>query len=187
MSFTDRARLHGSSISVPRVLRTRRQRGAAFVESLIVISLILFVLFCILWLQALYSAKLATLQSARTNAWLDALEGCTGFEQANEILGDSVVRSRGEGATGAADDTSGSIGGITADTQGESPDWFNLREGGNASESVEFNAIMTAGRTFDVTTSRTVMCNERSNPEELELNAGDLFSNIASIVRDLFD
>lgn len=182
-SFTSPAALRA------RLVRARRaQRGAAFVESLIVISFILFMLFCILWLHAVYSAKLQTIQSARANAWGDALQGCTGLENAQDMLSDSVKQSSSKGADPPGDSTAGEVGGLRADVQGDdSPGWFNLREGGTATESADgFTGIMS-GKSMSISTTRKFMCNERSNPEELKLSAGDLFSNLSSIIRDLFD
>ena len=168
--------------------RRRLQGGAAFVESLIVIGLILFVLFCVLWLQAVYSAKLQTIQIARANAWADALTGCPGLEQSQEMLNDAVSQSSTAGATPPGDSTDGTIGGLTAQTQGEdSPDWFQLREGGTGESHVDgFTAIMS-GAGMNIGTTRHFPCNERSNPDELKLSAGDLLSNVASIIRDLFN
>jgi hypothetical protein len=170
-----------------RRARRRGQAGAAFVESLIVISFIMFVLFCVLWLQALYSAKLQTMQIARANAWGDALEGCMGLEKSQDALTDAVSQSESAGADPPGDSTNGQVGGLTADSQGDdSPDWFNLRDGGEASSSVDFQGIMT-GAAMPIKTTRKFPCNERSNPNELTINGGDLFSNIASIIRDLFN
>ena len=151
------------------------------------ISLILFVLFCVLWLQAVYSAKLQTMQIARANAWGSALEGCMGLENANSALQDAVSQSSSSGAQPPGDSTNGSVGGLTADTQGQdTPDWFSLREGGEASESVDFQNF-TTGAPMPIQTTRKFPCNERSNPKELTLSAGDLLSNVASIIRDLFN
>lgn len=178
-----------SSRTLQARLRERRgQRGAAFVESLIVISFILFMLFCILWLQAVYSAKLQTIQSARANAWGDALQGCEGLEQSQNMMSDAVSQSASKGADPPGDSTEGDVGGLRADAQGdESPGWFSLRDGGSATESADgFTGIMS-GNAMSISTTRKFMCNERSNPDELKLSAGDLLSNLASIIRDLFD
>jgi hypothetical protein len=178
-----------SHLSRARALRARRgQRGAAFVESLIVISFILFMLFCVLWLQAVYTAKLQTIQIARANAWGDALQGCTGLEQADSALSDAVSQSNSTGANPPGDSTAGDVGGLRADVQGDdSPEWFNLREGGTSTESADgFTGIMD-GSPMSITTTRKFLCNERSNPDELTLSAGDLFRNMASMVRDLFN
>jgi hypothetical protein len=160
-------------------------RGAAFVESLIVISMILFVLFCVLWLHALYSAKLQTIQYARANAWGDALEGCPGLEQADTMLRDAVSQSESPSSTA---NQNPAVGGLRSDTQGDDdPPWFALREGGSATESVDgFQGIMS-GNAMDISTTRAFPCNERSNPDELKLSAGDLLSNVASVIRDLFN
>jgi hypothetical protein len=179
-----------TSFTSPALLRLRRRRhgrGAAFVESLIVIAMILFFLFCVLWFQALYAAKLGTMQAARANAWASALAGCPGLENSQSMLSDAVKQSDSAGPQGGGDSTEGQVGGLTADGDGEdSPDWFSLREGGEASESVDFTAIMS-GAKMNISTTRKFQCNERSNPNELKLSAGDLLSNLASVIRDLFN
>lgn len=188
-SFTEpRARLRA-------LARRRHQAGAAFVESLIVISMIMLVLFAVLWLQAVYSAKLQTIQAARANAWGTALAGCVGLEDSNTMLQDAVSQSNAEGSRGSDGagntqnngDTQGTVGGLRADSQGnDSPGWFDLRDAAPATQSVDFGGFK-AGTNMHISTTRHFQCNERSNPKELELSAGDLFSNLASIVRDLFN
>lgn len=174
------------------MLRTRRERGAAFVESLIVICTILLCLFMVLWFQALYTAKLSTLQSARANAWTSALDGCLsdgakGFEEPNTLLAQSARDSETTAAKGSSDSTDGDAAGLTADTQGESsPEWFALREGGEAVDSLDFSNFGKEG-TMPVGTKRSFQCNERRNPEEFTLSAGDLLSNLASVMRDLLN
>lgn len=170
-----------------RAVRRGRERGAAFVESLIVISMILLCLFACLWFQALYAAKLQTLQSARASAWNSALAGCQGLENSQELLAQSARNSETMRAKGSHDSTEGDASGITADTQGEStPDWFSLREGGETTESVDFSQFGKEG-TMPVGTRRKFQCNERPNPNELTLSGGDLLSNLASVIRDLFN
>lgn len=169
------------------VARRRRERGAAFIESLIVICMILFCLFMVLWFQALYATKLQTMQSARASAWNSALAGCEGLEKSQELLSRSAKNSETTGATGAGDSTEGDAAGLSADTQGESsPEWFALREGGETTDSVDFSKFGEDG-TMPVGTKRKFQCNERANPKELTLSAGDLLSNLASVIRDLFN
>ncbi|HYQ30315.1 MAG TPA: hypothetical protein VER04_23960 [Polyangiaceae bacterium] len=171
-----------------------RQRGAAFIESLIVISMILFCLFAVLWFQSLYATKLQVMQSVRANAWTSALGGCQvasqsppGLEQTQVLLSQSANDSNSTGAKGRGDSTEGDASGLTANTQGDStPDWFALREGGQSEQSVDFPNFGKEG-SMSVATRRKLQCNERRNAEELKLSTGDLLSNLASVMRDLFN
>jgi hypothetical protein len=64
-----------------RSIRARsrsRRHGAVMVEGLAVISFLLLLLACIIFVHRLYTAKLATITEARTDAWLGALPGCGG-------------------------------------------------------------------------------------------------------------
>jgi hypothetical protein len=141
----------------------------------------------VLWFQALYATKLQTMQSARASAWNSALAGCEGLEKSQAILTRSVRDSETSGAQGNGDSTDGDAAGLTADTRGESsPEWFELREGGETTDSVDFSNFGKEG-TMPVGTKRKFQCNERSNPQELTLSAGDLLSNLASVIRDLFN
>ena len=151
------------------------------------ICMILLSLFMVLWFQALYATKLATIQSARANAWNGALAGCEGLEKSQELLSRSARDSEMTGAKGAGDSTEGDAAGLSADTQGESsPEWFALRDGGEAIDSVDFSNFGKEGK-LPVGTKRKFQCNERPNPKELTLSAGDLLSNLGSVVRDLFN
>jgi hypothetical protein len=170
-----------------RAKRRGRRSGAAFIESLIVISMILFCLFAVLWFQALYATKLSTIQSARASAWNSALAGCEGLEQTQELLSRSTSQAETSRAKGGSDSTEGDAAGITADTQGEAtPDWFSLREGGEMEDKVDFSSFGKEG-TMPVGTRRKFQCNERPNPQELTLSGGDLLSNLASVIGDLFN
>jgi hypothetical protein len=172
--------------STERLFRAR-ERGAAFIESLIVICMILLCLFGALWLQALYATKLQTMASARANAWNSALGGCQGLEQSQELLTRGARDADTTAAKGAGDSTEGDAAGISADTQGEtSPEWFALREGGESTDSVDFSKFGQEG-TMPVGIRRKFQCNERRNAEELTLSGGDLLSNLASVIRDLFN
>jgi hypothetical protein len=175
------------SSRVAIVFERGRARGAAFVESLIVICMILLSLFMVLWFQALYATKLQTMQSARASAWNSALAGCEGLEKSQELLARGARDSETTGAKGTGDSTEGDAAGMTADTQGESsPEWFALREGGESTDSVDFSNFGKEG-TMPVGTKRKFQCNERPNPKELTLSAGDLLSNLASVISDLFN
>jgi hypothetical protein len=137
-------------------LLSRRSRGAAFVESLIVICMILLSLFMVLWFQALYATKLQTIQSARASAWSSALSGCEGLEKSQELLARGARDAETTGAKGPGDSTEGDAAGLTADTQGESsPEWFALREGGETTESVDFSNFGKEG-TMPVGTRPTI-------------------------------
>jgi len=183
-SFTDWQRAAGFA---PRRWYRRRARGAAFIESLIVISMILFCLFAVLWFQALYATKLQVMQSVRANAWNSALAGCEGLEQSQGLLTESATRSEALSAKGRADSTDGDASGLTANTEGDStPGWFALREGGEYEDAVDFGNFGKPG-SMPVGTRRKFQCNERPNPQELTLSAGDLLSNLGSVIRDLFN
>jgi hypothetical protein len=170
-----------------RISRRYRARGAAFIESLIVISMILSCLFAVLWFHALYSSKLQTIESARASAWNSALSGCAGLEKSQELLSRSARDAEVSRAKGGNHSTEGDAAGISADTQGESsPDWFELREGGESQQFVDFSHFGQEG-TMPVGTRRKFQCNERPNPKELTLSGADLLSNLASVIRDLFN
>ena len=166
------------------LLRRRRARGAAFVESLIVISLILLVLYAVLWLHGLYSAKLATLQSARVQAWTDALQGCPPPELADRAA--QTTSNADTGPSGGPEDNSGDFAGLRADTQDNGPDWFNLLEGGEGSASLDYPSFTGRGRSYQVGARRSFMCNEQGGMDQLEFSGSRLRDSARNTIRDLF-
>jgi len=184
-----------TSVQAQRRLETarrRRQSGAAFVESLIVISMILLFLFAVLWMRGLYTAKLQTIQYARASAWIDALNGCPGKEEHGAETGvaakGAVNLSKSDGSDGNGDDNDGDTGGLHANGNGDdSPDWFNLREGGTNTQTIDGFKGFTDGKDMKLSTTRKYHCNERSNPKELHINVKDLTGDLATMVADLFD
>jgi hypothetical protein len=178
-SFTDHQRLRTVRAS------RRRARGAAFVESLIVISLILLCLWGTLFLKFIYSTKLASIQAARNKAWSAAVGGCKP-PPVKAISDDATHRSETDGADSTSDSSEGQIAGLTADTTQDTPQWLSLQDGGDATEG------LPGGKNFDgsglsIVTTRKILCNEKGGNDELDLSAGDLLSEISTVIHDLFN
>jgi hypothetical protein len=173
-------------------VRRRRQAGAAFVESLIVISMILLFLFAVLWMKDLYTAKLQTIEYARADAWVDALNGCPGKPEHSAEVGvqakSAVALSKNGGPEGNGDDTSGDSGGLRSNANGDdAPDWFALREGGSSTQSVDGFKSFTDGTDMKLATTRKYHCNERGDPKELHVDVKDLSGDLASMIADLIN
>ena len=149
----------------PRAQRTRQ--AAILVEGLVVASLLALFLSCGVFFHHLYSGKLKTMRDARSDAWRDALQGCSGGFAAGLL------------------NMMGAVTGLTeADQAGllDAPDW--IRDAGRGVGDpppvrVASGALM-GGRTFELHTRTSVACNDPTTQAE-----GDsYFATVFSYVRD---
>jgi hypothetical protein len=131
-----------------------RQRGAVFVEAIIVCSLLILFLVSGLFLHRVYAQRIANGQSARAVAWSQALDGCSEELDAGNLFRGLV---RLGSPAGLADlsipDQVGPMGHTT----------------GSAATDVRA-PHQVGGRSYHVAASTQLACNERIQGER-----GDLF------------
>jgi hypothetical protein len=156
------------------------QRGAVFVESIIVIGMITLMLAAGLFLHRLYMNKFRAMSESRAAAWTGALRGCpTGLGLVG--IGTAIWNSvEGLASCNASDGADCVVDGLTSSTTTDPPDWF-----GNAGANVPPRVTYTVGadrplpfREKSVSAEHRVVCNETPQDE-----GGDLWSLI-EYVRD---
>ena len=130
------------------------QRGAVFVEAIIVCSLLILFLVSGLFLHRAYAQKIANGQSARAIAWSQALDGCGAELDAGHLFRSLVRLGTPEGlAEVSLPDQIGPIGHTTGNVQADvrAPDQLG-------------------GQSYHFSASTQLACNERIQGER-----GDLF------------
>ncbi|MET0413965.1 MAG: hypothetical protein ABW217_21830 [Polyangiaceae bacterium] len=130
----------------------RQQRGAIFVEAVIV-SLMLTILFAGgVFFHRLYSAKIRAVREARLSAWQQAEEGCPskfGIGQIFNLI--SIDR---------CEDDNCSVGGLDTQTD-DGPDWLDMgAKTGEASHTATADRHV-GGRSYSLRAANRVICNER--------------------------
>ena len=140
----------------------RRARGAVFVESIVVISMIMLLFAGGLFLHRLYSMKLKAMREARLTAWTGALQGCpTGLGLpgvASAVWSSIESLSTCDSPFGA----SCVVGGLTTSGTTNPPDWMGT-SGASAPGPVTYTVTSDArlgGRTFRPSAQHRVACNE---------------------------
>lgn len=147
----------------------RRRRGAVLVEGLVVAAMLAIFLACVVFIHALYTNKMATIATAREQAWTRALPGCGGGLAMGLLNSLGVITALNE-----VDESSDSI---------DLPEWMANHARGigePAAVTVSTSAPMTA-RSFTLQTRTSVACNEVADDEN-----GSLFVNLAHVIRDIW-
>ncbi len=137
--------------------RRQRQRGAAMVESLMIVPLLIIIDVALVYMQSAYDTRLSTMRGARAEAWSYAMGAC-----------------ESGGPTSSSDGTDGSLGplgGVLAPAKrlavGRSltaPLETNLGVGAATSvKSSRAGAGVEAFGSRTMTTHSRVLCNEKPN------------------------
>ncbi len=150
----------------PRALS--RKRGAAFVESLIVIGMITLFLGSMSYFFYLYYGKWSAAQEARFSAWSSALDGCMSKGEYDKMFADAKADPGG---------TEDEIAGLSTDSD-QPPSWMDLELGGEASAKRKVGDI-------DLTVVRDVSCNEKQEENELTFQGAGIIGAVASSAVDL--
>src|SRR5688572_29527734 len=156
-------------------LRRSRQRGAVFVESIIVVSMITLMLAAGLFLHRLYMNKFRAMSESRSAAWSGALNGCPtglGAVAIGRALWNSIHTLT---ECSPSDGVGCMIDGLTSSGSDHAPDWFG-NAGANVPPRVSYtvNAHRMLGFTeASVSAQHRVVCNETPQDE-----LGDLWSLI---------
>jgi hypothetical protein len=165
-----------------RLVRGRRARGAVFVESIIVISMLMLMLAAGLFLHRLYSMKLKAVREARLAAWTPALRGCPtglGFPGIAGAVWSSID------SLATCDSVNGAncvIQGLTTSGTTDPPDWMGT-SGASMPDAVSYEVrsdSRVGGSRFTVSSQNRVACNETPQHE-----SGDIWSMV-DYVHDSF-
>jgi hypothetical protein len=158
--------------------RRRRTRGAAFVESIIVISMISLMLAGGLFFHRLYMHKFRVMSESRTAAWQGALNGCpTGL--GIMAVGQAIWNSVNNLADCNPLDPGCMVDGLSSSSTAPTP-WVG-ETGANVPPEVTYtvrNDSMLGGAEFTVKGHYRVVCNETPQSE-----TGDLAS-LVDYIRD---
>jgi hypothetical protein len=142
--------------------RTQHQRGAIFVEAVIVVTMLTILFASAVFFHALYANQIRATRDARLAAWQPAEEGCPsnfGIGQLFNLI-----------AIDDCSDETCSVGGL--DTQSDDgPAWLEM-----GAKTGEMTRTVTAdepidGRTYSTRAYNRVICNERQQNER-----GDVLS-----------
>lgn len=152
-----------------RKMLARRQRGAIFVEAIIVCSMLMTMLAGAIFFHSMYSAKILALREARLAAWQVAEEGCASSMGVGQLF--SLV------ADGDCADDNCSLGGLDLQSD-DKPSWLDTgAETSEITHTVSAHA-RAGGRTHSMKAYNRVICNEQRQNAR-----GDL----ASIGEYIFD
>lgn len=141
---------------------TRRQRGAVFVEAVIVVTMLTILFASAVFFHALYANQIRATRDARLAAWQPAEEGCPSNFGVGQLFNLIAIDS-------CSDETC-SVGGL--DTQSDDgPAWLEM-----GAKTGEMTRTVTAdeaidGRTYSTRAYNRVICNERQQNER-----GDVLS-----------
>jgi hypothetical protein len=138
----------------------RRQRGAIFVEAIIVSSMLIVMFASAVFFHALYASKMRATREARLAAWQQAEEGCPSTFGVAQLFNLISIDN--------CADESCSVGGLS--TQSDTgPDWLEI-----GAKTGEMTRTVTAdqaidGRSYTVRAYNRVICNERPQNERGDL------------------
>ncbi len=140
-----------------RKLRSLRREGAAFVEALLVIGLIVVCLQCVwgVYLYCLFQHRARV--EARQKAWESSLAGCEDPPM-NGILS-SLSRSH----------TSSEVSGLKSDSE-EAPGWMQIGKGERSTVTLDLAEAVFGHATVGAT--EQFACNEQGGKNELEVSGG---------------
>jgi hypothetical protein len=155
---------HSAFAPIARLKHRRFARGAALVEGIVVVSLLMSLMAGGLFLHHLYLAQMKALGDARLAAWSQALQGCNSGVNLGGIWSDA-----GESAAPLDVDTESapSFFGVVSHTSG------SARETASAHERA-------GGKSYTLSASDTVACNEVPQNER-----GDVLSLVGYISKNL--
>jgi hypothetical protein len=129
----------------------RRQRGAIFVEAIIVSSMLMTMLAGAIFFHRLYSAKILASREARLAAWQEAEAGCASRLGVGQIFNLININN-------CADETC-SVGGLDTQTD-EGPNWLEM---GAKTSEISHTATAHAragGNQYSMRSKIRVICNE---------------------------
>jgi hypothetical protein len=158
-AIPDRSSAHRSQ---RRARVARRQRGAIFVEAIIVCLMLIIMFASAVFFHSLYANSMRATREARLAAWQPAEEGCpSGFgvgQLFNLIAIDSCA------------DESCSVGGLSTQSD-TAPPWLEIgAKTGEMSRTVTADEVI-GGESYSPRAYNRVICNERHQNER-----GDLLS-----------
>lgn len=147
----------------PRTMAAaRRQRGAVFVEAIIVCSMLITMFASAVFFHSMYAAKIQALRDARLAAWEPAEAGCASEMGLGQLF--SLV------ADGSCADENCSVGGLNVQSD-DKPGWLEIgAETGEASHTVTAH-VRAGGQTHSMQAYNRVICNESRQNDR-----GDLMS-----------
>ena len=151
--------------------RRVRERGAIYVEAIIVATAIALLFGGGVFFHKLYAGKLNSMRTSRQQAWAQALPGCS-----DGLPIDRVMR-----AVWDADDNPDSVDGLSVRGTTTPPSWMagSARYGGG-DVSVRAPDII-GGREYGVGTPNRLLCNELTRHEEDRLGVpGFLIGSLIS-------
>jgi hypothetical protein len=152
-----------------RILLGRRQRGAIFVESIIVFSMLMTMLAGGIFFHRMYAAKIRAGREARLAAWQTAEAGCASMMGAGQLF--SLI------GDGSCSGENCSVGGLNTRSD-EKPGWLEIgAEASTMTQTVTAHA-RAGGQTHSMRAYNRVICNESRQNQR-----GDL----ASIGEYIFD
>jgi hypothetical protein len=154
-----------SHAALSHLRSARRQRGAIFVEAVIVTTMLTILFAGGVFFHRLYSAKIRAVREARLVAWQQAEEGCPskfGIGQIFNLI--SIDRCE--------DDTC-QVGGLDTQTD-DGPDWLDVgAKTGEAAHTATADRHI-GGRSYSARAANRVICNERRQGDRSDLlNLGD--------------
>jgi hypothetical protein len=144
-----------SSRQVGQVRTRARREGAAFVEALIVIGLVIVCMQCIWGMYRFCMFQHKAQVDVRQMAWEKALKGC----------GDPDVGGPLNGLSKSATDPS-DVGGLRSDSE-SAPSWFGIIQ--TAPETVSLPLPEEVFGKTAVASQESFACNEKGGKKELDL------------------
>lgn len=175
----------GRNLSPGCARRRAGERGAIAVEGLIVSLFMVLVFAGMLFMYKTFSGKWETMQEARTQAWLYALNGC------REAAVDGVYRSIHEKSKDPGADTCGdncegqSLDGLSNEGDAAPPAWMAVGETDEQAATRQYNGVLWGPR--EVTTRYAPSCNEKQNREQLSLGSSSLLQGMQSTAQRIIN
>jgi len=163
-----------AAITRPFTWRKRTgQRGAVAVEACIVIVMMTGIVMGTWYTRMVFSAKLATINAGRADAWKDALKGCDSTASLGDVYkhlheeskdtSQHVCQDPNDCSTG-----NGNVDGLSNDGSTK-PDWFPASAGNSSNKSM--SVAVDSLYTTTVSTTAAYACNPTPH-NELDLGAG---------------
>lgn len=156
--MASRATARGASRATARA--RRRQRGAIFVEAIIVVTMLIILFASAVFFHALYANEMRATREVRLSAWQEAEAGCPSTFGVAQLFNLISVDS--------CYDESCSVGGLNTQSDTE-PNWLEI-----GAKTGEMTRTVTAdetigGRSFTARAYNRVICNERQQNERGDL------------------
>jgi hypothetical protein len=143
-----------------RARSVRRQRGAIFVEAIVVCSMLIIMFASAVFFHSLYANKMRATRDARLAAWQPAEEGCPSTFGVAQLFNLISIDS--------CNDENCAVGGL--DTQSDAaPDWLEIgAKTGEVTRTVTADEVID-GRSYSARAYNRVICNERQQNERGDL------------------